>query len=316
MMRLGLVQWREMRPVGVLIREYDMITQKLEQHALSRSKKALVVIRCGDASLHPEYVNQHADFDVVLSYFGNDLPYDLTHIQYVHYCKGSKWEGLSAFFQANPSIWQAYDYIWLPDDDLSSDVANINQFLQIAAQERFDLAQPGLTHNSYWSFLITRQVKGLRYRVSNFVEVMAPLFSRSAFAVCVDTFAENKSGFGLDFLWRTLLKGRKIGIIDQTPVFHTRPVGSAGNGMGAQKAGNVVTPRDERKALFKKYRIFAKNKKCTSAVTEDGVRVDDARQLRALITQGLPKDYTEQAKNKRKIHKLVCPEKYLKYIFW
>ena len=315
-MRLGLVQWREMRPVGVLIREYDMITQKLEQHALSRSKKALVVIRCGDASLHPEYVNQHADFDVVLSYFGNDLPYDLTHIQYVHYCKGSKWEGLSAFFQANPSIWQAYDYIWLPDDDLSSDVANINQFLQIAAQERFDLAQPGLTHNSYWSFLITRQVKGLRYRVSNFVEVMAPLFSRSAFAVCVDTFAENKSGFGLDFLWRTLLKGRKIGIIDQTPVFHTRPVGSAGNGMGAQKAGNVVTPRDERKALFKKYRIFAKNKKCTSAVTEDGVRVDDARQLRALITQGLPKDYTEQAKNKRKIHKLVCPEKYLKYIFW
>lgn len=316
MMRLGLVQWREMRPVGVLIREYDMITQKLEQHALSRSKKALVVIRCGDASLHPEYVNQHADFDVVLSYFGNDLPYDLTHIQYVHYCKGSKWEGLSAFFQANPSIWQAYDYIWLPDDDLSSDVANINQFLQIAAQERFDLAQPGLTHNSYWSFLITRQVKGLRYRVSNFVEVMAPLFSRSAFAVCVDTFAENKSGFGLDFLWRTLLKGRKIGIIDQTPVFHTRPVGSAGNGMGAQKAGHVVTPRDERKALFKKYRIFAKNKKCTSAVTEDGVRVDDARQLRALITQGLPKDYTEQAKNKRKIHKLVCPEKYLKYIFW
>ena len=316
MMRLGLVQWREMRPVGVLIREYDMITQKLEQHALSRSKKALVVIRCGDASLHPEYVNQHADFDVVLSYFGNDLPYDLTHIQYAHYCKGSKWEGLNAFFQANPSIWQAYDYIWLPDDDLSSDVANINQFLQIAAQERFDLAQPGLTHNSYWSFLITRQVKGLRYRVSNFVEVMAPLFSRSAFAVCVDTFAENKSGFGLDFLWRTLLKGRKIGIIDQTPVFHTRPVGSAGNGMGAQKAGHVVTPRDERKALFKKYRIFAKNKKCTSAVTEDGVRVDDARQLRALITQGLPKDYTEQAKNKRKIHKLVCPEKYLKYIFW
>ena len=316
MMRLGLVQWREMRPVGVLIREYDMISQKLEQHALSRSKKALVVLRCGDASLHPEYVNQYADFDVVLSYFGNDLPYDLTHIQYVHYCKGSKWEGLNAFFQANPSIWQAYDYIWLPDDDLSSDVANINQFLQIAAQERFDLAQPGLTHNSYWSFLITRQVKGLRYRVSNFVEVMAPLFSRSAFAVCVDTFAENKSGFGLDFLWRTLLKGRKIGIIDQTPVFHTRPVGSAGNGMGAQKAGHVVTPRDERKALFKKYRIFAKNKKCTSAVTEGGVRVDDVRQLRALITQGLPKDYTEQAKNKRKIHKLVCPEKYLKYIFW
>lgn len=316
MMRLGLVQWREMRPVGVLIREYDMISQKLEQHALSRSKKALVVLRCGDASLHPEYVNQYADFDVVLSYFGNDLPYDLTHIQYAHYCKGSKWEGLNAFFQANPSIWQAYDYIWLPDDDLSSDVANINQFLQIAAQERFDLAQPGLTHNSYWSFLITRQVKGLRYRVSNFVEVMAPLFSRSAFAVCVDTFAENKSGFGLDFLWRTLLKGRKIGIIDQTPVFHTRPVGSAGNGMGVQGKGQAMTPRDERKALFKKYGIFAKSKKCTAGVTESGEYVESTKRLRALILQGLPKDYTDHAKSRRKIKIMVCSKKYLRFVFW
>ena len=293
-----------------------MISQKLEQHASSRTKQALVVIRCGDASLHPEYVNQNAEFDVVLSYFGNQLPYDLTHVQYVHYCKGSKWEGLNAFFQTNPSIWQAYDYIWLPDDDLSADVDTINQFLHIARQEQFDLAQPALTHNSYWSFLITRQVQGLLYRLTNFVEVMAPLFHRDAFAQCVETFAENKSGFGLDFLWRTLLKNRKIGIIDQTPVFHTRPVGSAGNGMGAQTRGQALTPRDERKALFKKYGLFAKNKKCTEALTVSGERVNNTNRLRALIAEGLPKDEVENPKIKRKIRTMVCSKKYLKFVFW
>ena len=293
-----------------------MISQKLEQHASSRTKQALVVIRCGDASLHPEYVNQNTEFDVVLSYFGNQLPYDLTHVQYVHYCKGSKWEGLNAFFQTNPSIWQAYDYIWLPDDDLSADVDTINQFLHIARQEQFDLAQPALTHNSYWSFLITRQVQGLLYRLTNFVEVMAPLFYRDAFAQCVETFAENKSGFGLDFLWRTLLKNRKIGIIDQTPVFHTRPVGSAGNGMGAQAHGQALTPRDERKALFKKHGIFAKNKKCTEAFAVSGERVDNANRLRALIAEGLPQDETENPKIKRKIRTMVCSKKYLKFVFW
>lgn len=293
-----------------------MVSQKLEQLASSRNRKALVVIRCGDASLHPQYVNQYADFDVVLSYFGNDIQYDLRHIQYVHYCKGSKWEGLNAFFQANPSIWQAYDYIWLPDDDLSSDVDTINLFLQIAREEQFDLAQPALTHNSYWSFFITRQVKGLRYRLTNFVEVMAPLFRRDALVQCVGTFAENKSGFGLDFLWRTLLKHRKIGIIDQTPVLHTRPVGSAGNGMGAQGKGQGLTPRDERKALFKKYSMFAKNKKCTEAVTESGERVESASRLRNLIAEGLPIEEVQNPKTKRKIQKMVCSKKYLKFVFW
>ena len=166
------------------------------------------MIRCGDASLHPEYVNQHADFDVVLSYFGNDLPYDRRIFNTCITARDRNGKGLNAFSGQSIPFGKPYDYIWLPDDDLSSDVANINQFLQIAAQEQFDLAQPGLTHNSYWSFLITRQVKGLRYRVGN-IEVMAPLFSRSAFAVCVDTFAENKSGFGLDFLGAPCSKGAK-----------------------------------------------------------------------------------------------------------
>lgn len=73
--------------------------------------KVLVVLRCGDKSLHPNWVTKESNFDVVLSYFGDSIQYDLSHIKYVHYFKGSKWEGLYDFFKNNHSIWKYYDYI-------------------------------------------------------------------------------------------------------------------------------------------------------------------------------------------------------------
>lgn len=290
-------------------------SRTLEQKVASKTKRALVVIRCGDNSLHPEYVNSASEFDVVLSYFGNAIPYDLANVQYVHYYKGSKWEGLNHFFSSYPEVWQEYDYIWLPDDDLSSDAQNINQFLEICDKEQFDLAQPALTHNSYKSFLITIQVQGLLYRRTNFVEIMAPLFSRQALEICAPSFAENKSGFGLEFLWRKLLSGRKLGIIDKTPVYHTRPVGSAGNGVG-QYSSISRTPKQEKKSLFRKYRLFAKNKKCFAAVTESGKSISDVGELRKLIRKGLPVSEVDHDQARRKIYRMVCSERQLKYIFW
>lgn len=36
--------------------------------------KNLVVLRCGDTSLHQEWVNEKSQFDVVLSYYGDNNP--------------------------------------------------------------------------------------------------------------------------------------------------------------------------------------------------------------------------------------------------
>lgn len=193
--------------------------------------KNLVVLRCGDTSLHQEWVNEKSQFDVVLSYYGDNNPYDLTHIHYFHAYKGSKWQGLYDFFLNHQAIWQDYDYIWLPDDDLSTSAENLNEFFTCVDRYRFDLAQPALTPDSYYSHIFLLQNPGFIYRENNFVEIMAPCFSKRAFLQCWQSFAENKSGWGLEFLWRKLIgKEAKIGIIDKTPIFHTRPVGSAGHG--------------------------------------------------------------------------------------
>lgn len=114
--------------------------------------KFLAVIRCGDNSLHKNWVNDNAQFDVILSYFGENIPYSLDNIKYVHHFKGSKWEGLYDLFHNHPELWADYDYIWLPDDDLDSTVENINLFFELMQKYRFDLCQPALTNNSYYSY--------------------------------------------------------------------------------------------------------------------------------------------------------------------
>jgi hypothetical protein len=43
------------------------------------------------------------------------------------------------------------------------------------------LAQPALTKNSYFSHPLLLQVSNFIYRETNFVEVMAPCFSKIAF---------------------------------------------------------------------------------------------------------------------------------------
>lgn len=245
--------------------------------------KTLVVVRCGDQSLHSEWVNELSNFDVVLSYFGNDLPYNLDHIKFVHHFKGSKWQGLYDFFLNYPDIWEEYDYIWVPDDDLSTTAENLNLFFNLCQKYQFILAQPALTKNSYFSHPLLLQVSNFIYRETNFVEVMAPCFSKSAFDKCWKTFSENKSGWGLDALWPIILENKGvIGIIDETPIFHTRPVGIAGHGLG----DNKDSPYMEEKKLLKKYKISIKNG-CFSGLLKNGNILTDKEIIFNEVVKGV-----------------------------
>lgn len=226
--------------------------------------KNLVVARCGDNSLHPEWLLGNLKFDIVLSYFGDDIKYDLSKVKYIHYYKGSKWQGLFNSFDSHKDFWADYDYIWLPDDDLSTTTENINNFFELIHQYDFSLSQPALTHNSYYSHSVLLQVKGGIYCKTNFVEVMAPCFNRTAFLKCWETFRENKSGWGLDLYWPKILKNQNIGVIDAATIFHTRPVGIADHGTGT----NQVSPEHECIILCRKHKLQMKQG-CYSILTEE-----------------------------------------------
>ena len=270
--------------------------------------KNLVVVRCGDGSLHPEWILDDLNFDIILSYFGKDINYDLSKIKYVHYFKGSKWEGLYDFFLNYPEIWNSYDYIWLPDDDLSMTSQTINSFFDLVYQYEFSLSQPALTHNSYYSHEILLQIKGVSYRETNFVEVMAPCFSKNSLIKCWKTFSENKSGWGLDSYWPKILENKKIGVIDKVPIFHTRPVGIAGHGTVAR---NQISPKQEYITLCRKYGLQMRQG-CYGVFTQENKYITKKQDILNVLVGGCSPVRLQEKKSFNRLYdEAMWPDKVL-----
>ncbi|NCI49119.1 DUF707 domain-containing protein [Sediminibacterium roseum] len=187
----------------------------------------LVISAVGDESLHPEWIAGNAGFDLCLLYYGNSDEvaerYAATTALFFM-MKGSKYHLLKSFIETNLSFIEGYDYIWLPDNDVSISTADINKLFRIADENKLLLSQPAMT--GYISHKVTTPTKNF-LRFTNFVEVLAPLMSRETLLRLKDTFNLNYSGWGYDYLWPYLLgyPRNKIAIIDSVIMKHTKPVG-------------------------------------------------------------------------------------------
>lgn len=200
-------------------------------------RRALVLVRAGDQSLHPAWIAhrrfERRGFDLHVDYFGNldtpfpAMPEDVTFTRR----KGPKFAGiadcLDAIEEGGLRDLSAYDHVWFPDDDILADPETIDAFLAHVAHHGLDLAQPALHERSHIAHAITCRHEGSLLRFTSFVEVMCPCFSRAALELCRPAFRESRSAWGLDFLFGKLLghPERGIGIVDATPVVHTRPFG-------------------------------------------------------------------------------------------
>ena len=166
-----------------------------------------------------------------------------------HEFKGSKWEGLADFFSKFKNIYN-YEFVWLPDDDLFVNGETLNNFFSVVKKFNFTISQPALTTYSYFTWAITLQNSQYIARNTNFIEIMAPCFQVSQLPFFVKTFGENSSGFGYEYIWGLIAAKKKMlnfGIVDATPVYHTRPVGSLGHG------GAKSNPHQEEKLILEKY---------------------------------------------------------------
>jgi hypothetical protein len=200
------------------------------------SRRCLVVVRAGDNSLHPAWLDPHASeprlWDLHLSYYGKlrdpfpDRSSDVT----LSFEPGTSFCGLADCFEKAPfrRPLESYDWIWLPDDDLLIDQQGINAFFQYVMKYDLKLAQPALHEKSYVSHMITVRHYGSLLRFTDYVEVMCPCFSRRALMRCLPYFRETISSWGIDFLFAKELghAPRSLAIIDATPVVHTRKVGA------------------------------------------------------------------------------------------
>ena len=166
-----------------------------------------------------------------------------------------------------PAIWETnrlhedflrhYDAALFLDDDIAVRFDEVDTLFSLFQEFGLVLAQPSLTPQSYSSWPITLCSPSFRLRFTNFVEVMAPIFSRPALAQCLETFPLSKSGWGLDLVWPVLLGNPrdKIAIIDEITMTHTRPVDPKEGAFYEYLRGLGVDPYSEFRELGNAYEI-------------------------------------------------------------
>lgn len=192
------------------------------------ARRSLVLARVGRSSLHERWVDgsRPRDWDLHL------VPYQPIPEQDPALCTvsevlpGPKWTGLRQVLREWDG-WRDYDYVWLPDDDILADQETIDRLFHVARGIGLELFAPALHESSYYAHFSTMANRRFFGRWVGFVEIMVPGFSRAALERLLPTLdlSETGWGWGLDSLWPKLLDYRNVGIVDGTPVVHTRPVG-------------------------------------------------------------------------------------------
>jgi hypothetical protein len=217
------------------------------------ARKNLVIVRAGDESLHEQWLAGDVDrnWDLIVNYFGDDpARYRKDDVRRID-SKGPKWPALHDLVQGLEREISAYDRVWFPDDDLRATKAGINLLFEIFEKHDLSLAQPSLTPDSYLGHLITLHNRSFVLRFTNFVEIMAPCFSRDFLQQMLPSFQANLSGWGLDFVWPTKISDwKKVAIVDAVTVCHTRPIGGPNY---KHLAAGGKTPKEELAEVFVKY---------------------------------------------------------------
>lgn len=215
----------------------------------------LVVVRAGRNSLHPQWLGGAAErsWDLIVSVYDSAAHFDDGEGVRVELRPGGKWDGIHALF-AESDLLDRYDFIWLPDDDIAATAQDIDAIF--AAMQRYDLqvAQPSLTHDSYYSLFPVMSCPGFTLRYLNFVEVMVPCVRAGLLRQVLDDFRTSMSGRGMDWIWCRLAPDPryKAAVLDSISVRHTRPVGTLLRGTIASRG---TTPEDEERALNARYGV-------------------------------------------------------------
>lgn len=192
--------------------------------------KNVVISRNGPDSLHEEWLTNFdiKNWDLILLFYDeNSFKRCQIREGKSFYYPGGKWEAYYNFFRDYPDVLNNYDYFWFADDDISLQGNEINKMFQRMNDYDLDIAQPAMSLESYFSYIITIQCDFLKIRFSNFVEVMAPCLRKSLVKDMLPFFKDAFSGMGLDSVWtyKTRKEPNKIAILDEVVMTHTRPVG-------------------------------------------------------------------------------------------
>ena len=185
-----------------------------------RRSKNLVFSSVGDQNNVKSWLSapERKEFDLAIHYFGEQEP--ALDADYLVRRPGLKFPNFHEFVSAGGL--QGYDAVWVADDDIIMDTESINQLFRIFSDHGLLMAQPSFDARSRrpWPHTFTNPEFVLRH--TNFVENGVVLFSTAIIEQFLTTFRDAGTGFGVDFIWPSLLgfPRDRIAIIDAVSCIH------------------------------------------------------------------------------------------------
>lgn len=237
--------------------------------------RGLVLVRAGRGHcfdslmcIPPEY----RTWDLAVSYYDDSTVPTAAAINWLHRYRGGKWDGIWQFFADYPDTLHQYDYYWLVDDDIETFSDTLDALFAYVREHRFQLAQPALTPDSYYSHRHTLACPGFFHRHTNVVEIMAPILSNHLLHRVLHQFQHTRSGFGLDWYWQRLVSDPRleIAIIDHLPVRHGRPLRQH---LRAAMQRDGLIPEEERYWMVARLGLSRLHGIVTQGVTDSGRQV-------------------------------------------
>jgi len=202
------------------------------------ARENLVIIRAGKNSLHNKWENNEfgkRSFDIATIYYEiveGIKAQDVAEFSELH--PGAKIGGILSWCADNKSLITKYNRIALIDDDIMTSHKDLDRLFSYSDIIGAEIAQPALSHQSYYTSPITRQHRSFLHRWTNWVEIMCPVFRSSTLLSCLDSFEEMAHGGSyIEYLWASNVAQipGSFAIIDMIPVHHTREVQTAGSGV-------------------------------------------------------------------------------------
>ncbi len=208
----------------------------------------LVFTSAGDYTNLDRWLNGPRNFDLWITYYGDQESRFRDLADYYNLRKGSKFQNLHFAYQASKTQLHHYRAILVLDDDILIDSQDINQLFEI--REEFDLwiLQPAFRTVGKVSWDITRLHPTSRIRFTNFVEMSCPLFRTDKLFTFLERYDPKLVGYGIDWWFLHAigpdLEGH-VAVVDEVSCLNPTD-----KGKGGRREIDRVQPRLQRMAVW------------------------------------------------------------------
>lgn len=173
-----------------------------------------------DQENHWRFNKSFRSYETLVVQYGKFVPEDNTY-DYLIQQSGQKWKLIKNIL-SNLDI-EKYEYIGFFDDDLITDIFNINGALEIAKEKDMKLFQLSVTNDSDVFYPILRNDSRYRYTKTNFIELMGPFIHTSLIPICMRLWEKYdiNTGWGFDKILCELTENAAF-VLHKFQMFHPK----------------------------------------------------------------------------------------------